>query len=58
MELTKYNRLELSELEMHEISGGNWWSDFVTGFSEGYNWASGVILDAVSLIGKLRLLAK
>ena len=58
MELTKFNRLELSELEMHEISGGNWWSDFTNGFSEGFNWATGVVLEAVSFIGKLRQLAK
>jgi hypothetical protein len=58
MELSKFNRLTLSEIEMHEISGGNWWSDFTSGFSEGFNWASGIILDAFAFVGKLRQFAK
>lgn len=58
MELTKFNRLAMSEIDLKEISGGNWWSDFTTGFSEGFNWASGVILDGVSFIGKLRQLVR
>ena len=55
MELEKFNRFALSELEMYEISGGNWWSDFKTGFMDGFNWATGVVLDAVSFVDKLRL---
>ena len=34
--------------EMLDITGGNWWSDFKLGFSEGFNWAWGVIKDTVT----------
>ncbi len=58
MELEKFNRLELSQQEMYEISGGNWWSDFKSGFEEGFNWAIGVIRDLISFSDELKTLAK
>ncbi len=58
MELEKFNRLELSQQEMHDISGGNWWSDFKSGFEEGFNWAIGVIRDLISFSDELKTLAK
>ena len=36
---------EMNQEEMLVITGGNWWSDFKLGFSEGFNWAWGVIKD-------------
>ena len=58
MELEKFNRLELSPEEMHGISGGNWWSDFKSGFVEGFKWAIGVIRDLISFSDELITLAK
>jgi hypothetical protein len=58
MELEKFNRLELSHEEMHGISGGNWWSDFKSGFEEGFNWATGVVLDILSFVGDVKTAAK
>lgn len=58
MEIEKFNRLELSQEEMHAISGGNWWSDFKTGFTEGFSWASGVFLDMMSFVGNLKTSVK
>ena len=58
MEIEKFNRLELSQDEMHAISGGNWWSDFKTGFSEGFSWATGVITDMMSFVENLKTAAK
>ena len=58
MKIEKFNQLELSEQEMHTISGGNWWSDFKLGFADGFNWASGVITDIVSLLSELKVLSK
>ena len=28
---------EMNQEEMLDITGGNWWSDFKLGFSEGFN---------------------
>ena len=39
---------EMNQEEMLDITGGNWWSDFKLGFSEGFNWAWGVIKDTVT----------
>lgn len=35
----------MSEQEMMEIHGGGWWTDFKTGFKEGFDWAVGVLKD-------------
>ena len=56
--MKKFNRLELSQDEMHAISGGNWWSDFKTGFAEGFSWATGVITDMMSFVENLKTAAK
>lgn len=36
--------------EMMEIHGGNWWTDFKTGFKDGFDWAVGVLRDLGNLI--------
>ena len=58
MKMEKYEQHELSLDEMHEISGGNWWSDFKTGFTEGFVWATDVIWDILSFVGNLKTAAK
>lgn len=41
---------ELSELEMTDTFGGNWFSDFRAGFKEGFNWVIGVLDDIKNLV--------
>ncbi|MEY3855354.1 MAG: hypothetical protein RIS68_1368 [Bacteroidota bacterium] len=40
----------LTDQEMMEIHGGNWWTDFKTGFKDGFNWAVDVLRDLGNLI--------
>jgi hypothetical protein len=40
----------LSDQEMMEIHGGNWWSDFKAGFKEGFDWAVDVLRDLGKLV--------
>jgi hypothetical protein len=45
MKLDKFKKLELNELEMREISGGNWWSDFKAGLKAGFECVMGFVED-------------
>jgi hypothetical protein len=38
----------MNQEEMLDITGGNWWSDFKLGFSEGFNWAWSVVKDTIT----------
>jgi hypothetical protein len=39
----------LSEEELESIHGGGWFDDFKQGFKAGFDWASGLLKDIISL---------
>jgi bacteriocin-like protein len=39
----------LSQHELESIYGGGWFDDFKQGFKEGFDWATGVLKDIVSI---------
>lgn len=39
----------LTEQELVNIDGGGWFDDFKRGFKEGFDWATGVVKDLISL---------
>jgi len=39
----------LSEEELKSIHGGGWFDDFKQGFKAGFDWATGVLKDIISI---------
>jgi len=48
LSLTNYNVQELNDSELTSIVGGGWWSDFKTGFVEGFEWMKAFVIEVFS----------
>jgi len=48
IDLTNYNVQELNDSELTSIVGGGWWSDFKTGFVEGFEWMKAFVIEVFS----------